>query len=169
MTIFGRRPCWSTTYLTRWPYLQRIRVLPEYYSSLQDEKAKERYVEKISYVGGLDPYRIPRKEWSDSIELWPGVIVNPVPPIFCIPVRNSLVNMAPPYDSLVNCVWGYRIPVGYFVSPYVSPTWILYPPTDSTTRLRRSSRNVSANDLESWGNGQLFLWQRIATRTLDLT
>ena len=64
MTIFGRRPCWSTTYLTRW-----IRVLPEYYSSLQDEKAKERYVEKISYVGGLDPYRIPRKEWSDSIEL----------------------------------------------------------------------------------------------------
>ncbi len=52
-------------------------ILPEYYSSLQDEKAKERYVEKISYVGGLDPYRIPRKEWSDSIELWPGVIVNP--------------------------------------------------------------------------------------------
>ena len=100
---------------------------------------------------------------------WPGVIVNPVPPIFCIPVRNSLVNMVPPYDSLVNCVWGYRIPVGYFVSPYVSPTWILYPPTDSTTTLRRSSRNVSANDLESWGNGQLFLWQRIATRTLDLT
>ena len=26
-----------------------------------------------------------------------GVIVNPVPPIFCIPVRNSLVNMVPPY------------------------------------------------------------------------
>ena len=48
-------------------------ILPEYYSSLQDEKAKERYVEKISYVGGLDPYRIPRKEWSDSIELWPGI------------------------------------------------------------------------------------------------
>ena len=63
----------------------------------------------------------------------------------------------PVHDSLVNCVWGYRIPVGYFVSPYVSPPWILYPPTDSTTTLRRSSRNVSANDLESWENGQLFL------------
>ncbi len=37
-------------------------ILPEYYSSLQDEKAKARYVEKISYVGGLDPYRIPRKD-----------------------------------------------------------------------------------------------------------
>lgn len=48
-------------------------ILPEYYSSLQDEKAKERYVEKILYVGGLDPYKIPRKEWSDLIELWPGI------------------------------------------------------------------------------------------------
>ena len=38
-------------------------------------------------------------------------------------------------DSQVNCVWGYCIPVVHFVSSYVSPT-------DSTTTLRRSSRNV---------------------------
>ena len=38
----------------------------------------------------------------------------------------------PVHDSLVNCVWWYGIPVVDFVSPYVSPTWILYPlPTDS--------------------------------------
>ena len=48
-------------------------ILPEYYSSLQDEKAKDRYMEKISCVGGRDPYEIPRKEWSDSIELWPAI------------------------------------------------------------------------------------------------
>ena len=27
-------------------------------------------------------------------------------------------------DSLANCVWGYRIPVVHFVSPYVSTTTI---------------------------------------------
>ena len=33
----------------------------------------------------------------------------------------------PIHDSLVNSVWGYRIPVVHFVSSYVSPTWILFP------------------------------------------
>ena len=32
----------------------------------------------------------------------------------------------PIHDSLVNCVWGYRIPVVHLVYiSYVSPTWIL--------------------------------------------
>ena len=44
-------------------------ILPKHYSSLQDEKAKDRYMEKISCVGGRDPYEIPRKEWSDSISI----------------------------------------------------------------------------------------------------
>ena len=30
-------------------------------------------MEKISYVGGHDPYKIPRKEGSDSIKLWPAI------------------------------------------------------------------------------------------------
>ena len=48
-------------------------ILPEYCLSLQDEKSKDRYMEKILCVGGCDPYEIPRKEWSNSIELWPTI------------------------------------------------------------------------------------------------
>ena len=33
----------------------------------------------------------------------------------------------PIHDSLANCVWGYRIPVVHFVSPYVSPTGYCIP------------------------------------------
>ena len=48
-------------------------ILPEYYSSLQYEKAKDRYMEKISCVGDRDLYEILRTKWSDSIELWPAI------------------------------------------------------------------------------------------------
>ena len=44
----------------------------------------------------------------------------------------------PIHDSLVNSVWGYRIPVVHFVSSYVSLTWILYP------LLTRRQRRVSS-------------------------
>ena len=39
----------------------------------------------------------------------------------------------PVHNSLVNCAWGYRIPVVHFASPYVSPAWILYPLRTRTT------------------------------------
>ena len=68
----------------------------------------------------------------------------------------------PIHDSLVNCVWGYLIPVVHFVSSYVSPTWILYPLL--TRRLRYNDQvetSTSANDLESWKKGELFLWERL--------
>ena len=63
----------------------------------------------------------------------------------------------PIHNSLVNCVWGYRIPVVHFVSSYVFPTWILYPLL--TPRLRYDDQvetSTSANDLESWEKGELF-------------
>ena len=28
---------------------------------------------KIFCIGGRDPYEIARKEWSDSVELWPAI------------------------------------------------------------------------------------------------
>ena len=48
----------------------------------------------------------------------------------------------PIHNSLVNCVWGYCIPVVHFVSSYVSPTWILYPLL--TQRQRRVSSRQQA-------------------------
>ena len=85
--------------------------------------------------------------------------------------------MGIPY-SLVNCVWGYRIPVvhfvwGYripvvrFVSSYVSPTWILYPLL--TRRLRYDDQVetwTSANDLESWEKGELLLYCNVFSTEL---
>ena len=48
-------------------------ILLDYYSSLQNENAKDRYRKKIFCIGGRDPYEIARKEWSDSVELWPAI------------------------------------------------------------------------------------------------
>ena len=48
-------------------------LLPGYFQSLTDEKAKERYKEKLQTISGVDPYEIPRNEWINDLELWPEV------------------------------------------------------------------------------------------------
>ena len=68
----------------------------------------------------------------------------------------------PIHDSLVNCVWGYRIPEVHFVSSYVSRTWILYLLlTQPLCYDDQAETSTSVNDLESWEKGELFLWQRL--------
>ena len=47
--------------------------LPGYLSSLQDADGKKRYLEKLSMIGGLDPYETARNEWLDDVDLWPSV------------------------------------------------------------------------------------------------
>ena len=51
--------------------------LPGYLSSLQDAEGnaegKKRCLEKLSVIGGLDPYETARNERLDDIDLWPSV------------------------------------------------------------------------------------------------
>ena len=47
--------------------------LPGYLSSLQDAERKKRCLEKVSVIGGLDPYETATNERLDDIDLWPSV------------------------------------------------------------------------------------------------
>ena len=38
--------------------------------SLVDLPSEERYREKLKFIGGTDPYKIPKETWKD---LWPSV------------------------------------------------------------------------------------------------
>ena len=48
-------------------------MLPGYFLSLQDKNGRKRYMEKLMAIGGVDPYEIPKNEWQDDIDLWPGI------------------------------------------------------------------------------------------------
>ena len=30
-------------------------------------------MDKLMAIGGVDPYEIPKNEWQDDIDLWPGI------------------------------------------------------------------------------------------------
>ena len=44
--------------------------LSGYFHNLQPKEARERYVKKLGFVDGHDPYEIPRQEWLDNLESW---------------------------------------------------------------------------------------------------
>ena len=48
-------------------------ILPGYSSSLQDADSRKRYEDKLSIIGGVDPYETCRSEWLDDVDLWPNV------------------------------------------------------------------------------------------------
>ena len=48
-------------------------VLGGYFASMQDNDAKKRYLEKLKFTGGIDPYETGRKEWTDDVDLWPSI------------------------------------------------------------------------------------------------
>ena len=48
-------------------------LLNGYFSSMRDQDAKKRYLHKLSFIGGLDPYETERKEWKDDVDLWPSI------------------------------------------------------------------------------------------------
>ena len=56
-------PTWSTSAL-----------LPGYVESSADLPLKERCREKLRFIGGKDPYEIPKQMWKDNVDLWPQVI-----------------------------------------------------------------------------------------------
>ena len=42
-------------------------------NTTQDADARKRYPDKLSIIGGLDPYEIQRIEWQDDVDLWQSV------------------------------------------------------------------------------------------------
>ena len=44
-----------------------------YLSSIQDQDAKKRYLDKLDAICGLDPYETEKKQWKDDIDLWPSI------------------------------------------------------------------------------------------------
>ena len=50
-----------------------LSLLSGYKSTITDQRGKERYLDKLSIIHGVDPYKIPKSEWIDDVDLWPGV------------------------------------------------------------------------------------------------
>ena len=48
-------------------------MLGGYLAQLQDARGRERYIEKLAVIGGVDLYEIPRKDWTDDVDLWPAI------------------------------------------------------------------------------------------------
>ena len=47
-------------------------MLGGYLAQRQDARGRERYLEKLAVIGGVDLYEIPRKDWTDDVDLWPA-------------------------------------------------------------------------------------------------
>ena len=45
-------------------------LLPGYLASVDDKPSKERYLEKLRMLNGLDPYELPLREWQDDVDKW---------------------------------------------------------------------------------------------------
>ena len=48
-------------------------LLGGYFSSIKDQDAKRRYLDKLRVIGGVDPYETEKKEWKDDVDLWPSI------------------------------------------------------------------------------------------------
>ncbi len=48
-------------------------LLGGYFSSLKSSAERERYLEKLKHVGGIDLYETDRSDWQDDIDLWPSI------------------------------------------------------------------------------------------------
>ena len=73
-------------------------MLVGYLAQLQDAKGRERYLEKLAVIGGVDLYEIPRKDWTDDVDLWPAITY--------VHVGMYLVLSLSPYTS--NDLLNYR-------------------------------------------------------------
>ena len=59
-----------------------------YWSTIADKESKRRYADKLRLVNGSDPCGVPKKDWNDILDMWPGItyvhacmylILNPSP------------------------------------------------------------------------------------------
>ena len=45
-----------------------------YWSTIADKESKRRYADKLRLVNGSDPYGVPKKDWNDILDMWPGIM-----------------------------------------------------------------------------------------------
>ena len=38
-----------------------------------DAETRKRYVEKLKVIGGVDPYKVDKRDWRDDVDLFPAV------------------------------------------------------------------------------------------------
>ena len=48
-------------------------LLPGYLANIDDKPSKERYLEKLRMLNGLDSYELPLREWQDDVDKWPEI------------------------------------------------------------------------------------------------
>ena len=48
-------------------------LLGGYFSSMRDQDAKKRYLDKLRVIGGVDPYETEKKDWKDEVDMWPSI------------------------------------------------------------------------------------------------
>ena len=41
--------------------------------ALQGASGRKRYLEKLTHLGGFDPYETAKSEWHDNVDLWPSM------------------------------------------------------------------------------------------------
>ena len=65
------------------------------YSASLEGKSKERYQQKLALIDGVDPYTIPKKDWSEKVDDYPSIsypdIVNYLIFTPCLPVLTLLM------------------------------------------------------------------------------
>ena len=44
-----------------------------YFSNIVDDATRARYLEKLGYIDGKDPYEILETDWNDDVDSWPGI------------------------------------------------------------------------------------------------
>ena len=64
------------------------------YSASLEGKSKERYQQKLALIDGVDPYTIPKKDWSEKVDDYPSIsypdIVNyPSLPVLTLLMTSS--------------------------------------------------------------------------------
>ena len=50
--------------------VKRKSLLESYFASIMDLAGRERYLHKISVLGGADPYEILTPKWMDDVDTW---------------------------------------------------------------------------------------------------
>ena len=47
-------------------------LLPGYMDIISDVLSRKRYTDKLEFIGGQDPYELPRSSWINDVDKWPS-------------------------------------------------------------------------------------------------
>ena len=66
-------------------------MLKGYRAAISDMRCQERYDQKLTLIGGEDPYELPQSAWIDDVDAWPAITY--------IHIKMYLVYSSSPYTS----------------------------------------------------------------------